>query len=137
MANAQSGWRRRTPVAGRRGRVVVAFTDDEWSRVQAHASATAWSAGAYIARAALADPGSAGTSRLEPQRWGVALRTVMRAYRQLHGAARNLNQVAAGLNRVLAEHDPPAEASRADLADVQAAIADLPAARLVAFRAEF
>jgi len=89
--------------------VVVAFTDDEWARVQAHASATAWSAAAYIARAALADPGSAGTNQLEPHRWGVALRTVMRAYRQLHSAARNLNQLAAALNRVLAEHDPPTD----------------------------
>jgi len=109
--------------------VVVEFSDAEWARVQAHASATGWSAGGYIARAALADPGSAGAGQLEPQRWGVALRTVMRAYRQLHGAARNLNQVAAALNRVLAAHDPPTEAGRAGLADVRAAIADLPAAR--------
>jgi hypothetical protein len=114
-------WRRRRPASpGRRPRLVVEYTDDEWARVQDLAAAASWSTGAWVARRSL-DPGDAVTRSGADSYAEAALVALMRVQADLGRIGGNVNQVARAVNAVAAaarSEDPGAARLLARLAVV-------------------
>lgn len=127
MSEQERPLRRRTPEPGRRARLVVEYTDQEWAKVRQLAAEAGWSPGAWVAQRAL-DPGDAAVQSGMPpnQMHGAALLQLMTTQRQLRGIGTNLNQIAKAVNSVLAQHGDSHDAGEL-LALLAAVVAPLPA----------
>jgi hypothetical protein len=127
QAAVRRPWRRRRPASpGRRPRLTVEYTDDEWARVQELAAAASWSVGAWVARRSL-DPGDAVTQSGADTYTEAALVALMRAQADLGRIGNNLNQVARAVNGVIAAARSEDPSLARLLARLAAATGPLPA----------
>lgn len=102
--HGRPGGRRRAKAPGRRSREVkVSVTEEELARIRANAAATGWGLKAWIAVAALTPPNGQGAGALRVDERAAQLVEFMRAGRQLHGIAVNLNQITRALNVLAAD----------------------------------